>query len=94
MNYFVDSMMRMEALNHICGFYFNLDLTRFGRKFLNESIYDVIERMAPSMDGTLYKCMWNYKLEFCYEYFTPVFTADGLCFTFNGLNSHEVYTEE
>lgn len=86
-------MTRLYALNHVCNFH-KSNWGEFGTEFINESIFDVIKDMAPSINGTFNKCSWNYKLNSCSEYFKPVFTGDGLCYTFNSLNSYEIYTEE
>lgn len=84
---------RTEALIHICQFQFPNDFT-FGPKFVNESIYEVIKDIAPNLNDTLIECMWQYEYRHCSEFFAPVLTEVGACFTFNALNTHEIYTDQ
>lgn len=60
----------------------------------NESFYDIVEDFALHVDEDLYKCWWKNKIRDCSKCFVPVFTEDGICVTFNALNSHEIYTNE
>lgn len=83
----------MEALIHICQYDF-VDFFNFTNKFTNASIFDTIYEMAPSFQDTMFDCQWQYESNDCSEFFSPILTAEGLCFAFNSLNSHEVYTEE
>lgn len=83
----------MEALTNICQFS-NLDKFYFKQKYTNESIFHTIEDMAPSFNDTMYRCVWQYKSKNCSSFFVPTLTGEGLCFAFNSLNSHEMYTEE
>lgn len=82
----------MEAMMHICRFYFG-DNMHFENEFANESIYDIISTMALTMNDTLFNCVWKSKVESCSQFFSPVLTEDGLCFTFNALNSRDIYTD-
>lgn len=83
----------MEVLAHICRFYGPVH-DHLKDSFLNESIYDIIGDMAPKFDDTLSNCKWRNKERRCQELFKPVFTERGLCFAFNALNSHEIFTNE
>lgn len=83
----------MEALIHICQFYLPMNLD-FGHEFMNDTIYDIIREMAPSLNDTMLECMWQYDVDNCSELFRPILTDEGLCFTFNAINSHEMYTKE
>lgn len=60
-----------------------------GGKFIDESIYRVIEEITPSTNFTL---IWN-NAPMKNELITPIFTEEGFCFAFNSINSHEMYTE-
>lgn len=83
----------MEALLHTCQFR-AWGFNRFEKQFVNESIYDIIQDMAPSIDGTLKKCRWKSVNVPCSDLFEPIFTSQGLCFSFNALNSEEIFTDK
>lgn len=83
----------MEALIHICQYDF-VDFFNFTNKFTNESIFNVIEDIAPSFEDTMFDCQWQYESNECSEFFAPILTGEGFCFAFNSLNSHEIYTEQ
>ncbi|XP_031639854.1 uncharacterized protein LOC116351846 [Contarinia nasturtii] len=61
-------------------------------EFANETVYDSMQEIAP--DDIVSFCWWrmlNFKGS---EMFTPILTEEGLCFAFNALSSHEIYTKE
>lgn len=83
----------MEALSHICEFNFPASI-RWGRNFTNASIYHTLEDIAPSLNYSMFRCLWLNQNAPCSKYFAPVLSENGLCFSFNTLNSHEVFTDE
>lgn len=58
----------------------------------SESICEILKIIAPNQATTILNAHWNSnnrKVEF-----KPIFTEKGLCYTFNSINSHEMFTNE
>lgn len=83
---------QLKALAHICESLKNV--LKFEDNFTGEWIYDVITQMAPSLRNIFAACIWQGVNYPCWELFVPILTDKGLCFTFNSINSREIYTEE
>ena len=82
----------MNALAHLCEHL--SDRYDFEEDYSGEWIYGIFGDVAPSLNDTLTHCMWLNKDGPCAKMFVPVLTENGLCFTYNALNSHEIYTNE
>lgn len=80
-------MTRLKAIAHICPRVPHL--TTFNDTFRDESIYDTIQDISRL--EIFHECFWD---SYSCEFITPVLTDEGFCFTFNALNSREVYTNE
>ncbi|XP_031636172.1 pickpocket protein 28-like [Contarinia nasturtii] len=79
--------IRVNALAQVCPYLpgqIELD-----DDFANESMYNTLRDIAPNLE--VFLCRWHFKD--CIKNFKPMFTEKGLCFTFNALNSHEIYTD-
>lgn len=86
-------MTRLNALAHVCPLLPHL--IEYKDNFTDESIYATIQDMAPNTRESFSPfCGWQRKFSKCSKLFTRVLTDDGLCLTFNALNSHEMYTNE
>lgn len=66
-----------------------------GPSFDTEDIYRILEEIAPEYNETFAQIIWQNKVKLSRsEHIVPTLTEVGLCFTFNALNSYEIYTEE
>lgn len=83
---------QLEALSHICATIHNR--IKPHDAFVKNSIYNLIEKVAPSLEDIIQKCRWQQKNVNCVDYFTPIITNKGLCFAFNALNSNDIYTDQ
>lgn len=85
-------MKRLNSLAHICPFLPHLITYR--DNFTNESIYDTIQDIAPSMRDSILLWDWERRKIRGTKWWSEIFTDDGLCFAFNALNSRDIYTDE
>lgn len=84
---------------HICPLVF--DSIKLEDNFTN-TIYESMEEVAPETYLLIPVCKWQ-RSEKCFHRgkgiqlrlkIKPVFTDEGICYSFNALNSFEVYTNE
>ncbi|XP_060522631.1 pickpocket protein 28-like isoform X2 [Cylas formicarius] len=52
---------------------------------------DFLMSISPQFDEMLWSCKWTLQNETCRNFFTPILTEDGMCFTFNMLDRTELY---
>lgn len=56
----------------------------------DQSIYETIKEVAPNQESVILAAS---RIGFQVQ-FQPIFTQEGLCFTFNSINSRDLYTNE
>lgn len=71
--------------------------SRFSNKYLDaeeDDLWDTISDFAPPFNETLVDCKLFGEQIDCDKLFVARTSARGLCYTFNTLNSYEMYTNE
>lgn len=69
-------------------------LNLFSETYANESIFDTIDDLAPSLGSQLVHCSVFGKWVNCGKILAPILTDDGNCVSFNGLNIHDFARNE
>lgn len=82
---------QIKALAQICSHL--SDYVEHEDNFTGESIYKVIEDLAPNHEYTIQECRWQQQQINCSKYISSILTLFGHCFVFNALNFYEMYTD-
>lgn len=87
-------MDHLIALTHIC------DSETFAGFGIGKNITDAdlireMDYISIKLNDSLHYCEWHSdsKSKHCPELFQPILTEEGFCFTFNALNSRDIYSE-
>lgn len=83
----------MEAISHLCEPHL-MESFQLGKNNTDERIFKIINELAPSFTDIMFFCKYRNKFNLCQNYFKSILTDEGVCFTFNALNSEEVYTDK
>lgn len=86
-------LKRLEALIQICD---SFTFTEFnlGETISDASIVETLFNMSIKIEDSMHYCEWRSDDIDCRNLFRPILTEDGFCFTFNSLNSRDIYTEK
>ncbi|RZF47249.1 hypothetical protein LSTR_LSTR004958 [Laodelphax striatellus] len=82
-----DLFEKREVISLICDQHIN----NGGELTINESKIEFLEEVASPFEEVLFVCKWKEQLKECTEFFTPIMTEEGYCFTSNSLNHFDFY---
>lgn len=88
-----EELRNLEAVVHVC------DPHLFKDKILNsglksDEIVPLLKSITMSMNESILLCKWRNIFMDCSGLFTDIITEEGFCYTFNILNSQELFKED
>lgn len=64
-----------------------------GENITDYKCTEYLREMAPTAEEILFFCKWRNTPDTCADLFTDMLTEEGFCYTFNALNSSDIYRE-
>lgn len=94
-NLTIDEYRYLEAVAQVCDAHlFTIPNITLRSGLEPEEIVPLLDKIRiPLNESTLF-CKWQNKMVPCDEYFTEIITEEGFCYTFNALDSAELFKED
>lgn len=83
----------MEAIVHLCRSQVIKDFD-IGTNNITSEFFDILKEVAPALVDTINFCKWRDHLSDCRDLFQRIITEEGVCYTFNAINSRDIYTNQ
>lgn len=66
----------------------------FGNETITKECVHYLKELSPTLKDVFSYCEFGNKFFLCEELFSEIITEEGLCYTFNILNSTDLFEEE
>lgn len=85
----------MNVASQICDDMSGAEIRSFYfDNFTDDSFPATILKMAPAYDDTMVLCKIFNKWSDCRDLLFPIYTGEGLCYTFNSMNFDDIFTKD
>lgn len=85
-------MDQLMALTQICDSKLFTHVA-IGTNFTDASLIRDLDNISIKLNDSLHNCKWHGDDKDCSTLFRPILTENGICFTFNSLNSRDIYSD-
>lgn len=92
-NLTIDELQSLEAIAQICDPHLMMKFP-LESGLETEEILPLLRRITVSLNETTLFCKWRNQISDCGSFFTETITEEGFCYTFNVLDSSELFKED
>ncbi|CAO1421220.1 unnamed protein product [Diamesa serratosioi] len=90
---FDDDLRKIESLYQICDYYMEPNLFKLETtpRLAGEKCLEQLEKLSVEQLETFSTCRWRGQKMIDCQNFTKIITEEGICYTFNMLDYHDIY---
>jgi acid-sensing ion channel, other len=88
-----EELQSLEAVAQVCDPHL-FSAVNISSGIEPEQIVPILRQITVSLNETTLFCKWRNSIGPCTEFFTEIITEEGFCYTFNVLDSSELFKED